>query len=460
MSTAGVQSNAVTFPRQACPLPFGMVMTNQQAYRAGCGNKVKTRPILLLSVSLNLALAATLVTLRCRTPVATASTDGAEIVTRFVTNEVFSAPAAGGPAVPAAEAFHWRMIESENIHQYLANLRRIGCPEKLLPDLVVDALDRAYKPRLEFNQVYYEPWQGRDRRDADRRAWEERKAAAEQEERALIRQLLGYEWSGELAKLWDTEPSLFVFLGFLSEGKARQVMAVVSSEMEGAMHLIRRAQGIFLDEDYDTLRKIRNDIQMELGRMLAPFELEELEARAQLGLLFDQGFHLDGMNLNGYQLRQIMLASRSYKDVLSEVGPLKVNPSETEEPGRLMAFEKDLAAKLNPTLLAEFKRAQDDDFCKAFAFTKRQKLAKEAAVKIYEAQRAAQQQASEITSDSSLSADEKTAALQFLQETTAVSVTSVLGKAATNYFKGPGKWLNNITGTTEKKSQASTGGTR
>ena len=421
---------------------------------------MKTRRLLLVSFGLNLALATMLIALRWRSPVTTASTAVEEIVTRVVSNETVSAPAADNQAAPAAAAFHWRMIESDDVHQYVANLRRIGCPEKTLRDLVMAEVDRHFKPKLEFNEVSYQPWQGRDRREADRRAWIQRNAAAVQEKRALIRELLGYDWSNELSNLWDTEPSLVAFLGFLADAKAQQVMAVVESQMDKAKRMLQHTGGILIDEDYQQLREMRNDMRAELGRLLSPEEFDELESRAQLGLVFGEKLHLEGMDLNGFEFREIVRASRHYKDILLEEGMLQERRPAAEEAAKLAAFEKVIAAKLGPLRLAEFKRAQDKDFRSVFEFTQKQELAKETAVKVYDARRSAEQQATEIRADNSLSIGEKAAALQFLQETTAASVTSALGSAAASYFKGPGKWLNTLTGTAEKKLKQSTGGQR
>jgi len=352
------------------------------------------------------------------------------------------------------------MIESDDVRQYVAHLRRIGCPERILRDLVLVELDLHFKPKLEFREVPYQPWQGHDRREADRHTQEERKTAVLQEKRALIRELLGYDWNRELSNLWDTEPFLVAFLGFLSDAKAQQVMAAVESQMEKAKRMFLHTGGILIDEDYQQLRNIRNDIRAELGRLLTAGELVELESRAQLGLVWRQKLHVEGMDLNGFEFREIMRASRSYKDILLEEGMLKETRPASDEGAKLAQFENAIAAKLGTVRLAEFKRAQDKDFRSAFAFTQKQKLAKEMAVRIYDAQRNAEQQAAEIRADSALSAQEKAVALQFLQETSAASVMSVLGRAAANYFNGPGKWLNTLTAALGKKSKPSPGGQR
>ena len=76
-----------------------------------------------------------------------------ETAPHVVTNQLVSASAANSQPAPPAAVFHWRMIESKDVRQYVANLRRIGCPEKILRDLVLAEVDRHFKPKLQFNQL-------------------------------------------------------------------------------------------------------------------------------------------------------------------------------------------------------------------------------------------------------------------------------------------------------------------
>src|SRR5437879_3228181 len=38
--------------------------------------------------------------------------------------------------------FRWRQLESEDYAQYVANLRKVGCPEKTIRDIVVADLEK------------------------------------------------------------------------------------------------------------------------------------------------------------------------------------------------------------------------------------------------------------------------------------------------------------------------------
>ena len=45
------------------------------------------------------------------------------------------------------ETFHWSQIEADDYQTYAENLRRIGCPEETIRDLVKQDLDKLYDQR-------------------------------------------------------------------------------------------------------------------------------------------------------------------------------------------------------------------------------------------------------------------------------------------------------------------------
>ena len=63
---------------------------------------------------------------------------------------VGQAPAQETPVeriVREVEAFHWSQIEADDYQTYVENLRRIGCPEETIRDLVKQDLDKLYDQR-------------------------------------------------------------------------------------------------------------------------------------------------------------------------------------------------------------------------------------------------------------------------------------------------------------------------
>lgn len=56
-------------------------------------------------------------------------------------------PATTVPAKGEEKPFNWSQVESSDYRTYIANLRRIGCPEQTIRDLIVADVDNLYAPR-------------------------------------------------------------------------------------------------------------------------------------------------------------------------------------------------------------------------------------------------------------------------------------------------------------------------
>jgi len=412
--------------------------------------KVKSHRTLLISLALNLVLTGVLFALHARLPkppsvVVTEESPAAPKET-ITSPEVATQTTSNRSAIP----FQWQMLETNDPRAYVAKLRGVLCPEHVLRELLVQKLEKHYRPKLEVAPVRYEPWIGRDRRDSDGRDVRLQVANLKREQAALIRDLLGYDWNSEVSREWSREAVAGVYLGFLTDLRAQQVMAQVMESMqklEGEFSIF--GSRIIIDDDLVQVARFRSDITLELGRFLTPTELDELETRAQLGLVLLDQLHLDGMDATGAELRAIMQASRSYRDFLTTI--LLERGSRNEEPDlspKRGEFEAALVTSLGAARFAEFQRAQDKDFRDAFRFTKELELPRAVAVSLYAAQRAAEAQSREITSDPNFTAEERKAALEVLQTATTATVANALGKQFTNYFNGNGRWLKQLTSAT------------
>ena len=120
------------------------------------------KPPSFLAVSLmgNLALAAVWVAVRQRVN----SQDGCPIIRDIPAGNF----AAAKPSPPATEtpgmATPWSRIESADYHQYIANLRAVGCPEWLIRDIIVAAIDDSYQQKNKSDPGSFPPWLGADQR--------------------------------------------------------------------------------------------------------------------------------------------------------------------------------------------------------------------------------------------------------------------------------------------------------
>src|SRR5690348_9198011 len=57
------------------------------------------------------------------------------------------APSPSPVSATKGKSFSWREIESEDYHQYIANLRSIGCPEQTIRDIILADINKLYAAR-------------------------------------------------------------------------------------------------------------------------------------------------------------------------------------------------------------------------------------------------------------------------------------------------------------------------
>src|SRR5205085_10432612 len=101
----------------------------------------------------------------------------------------------------SARLFDWRALESDDYRQYIANLRRLQCPDKTIRDIIVADVNELYRHRFlqEFprtNRVeYWKP--GDPLANVINEAQVAQLQEFGREKRELIRNLLGSDYTGD-----------------------------------------------------------------------------------------------------------------------------------------------------------------------------------------------------------------------------------------------------------------------
>jgi hypothetical protein len=346
-------------------------------------------------------------------------------------------PTPNPPSTPS-----WQMIESKDFAQYAANLRAVGCPEWVVRNVIVAGIDRFYHRSIKLTPAYSPPWQNADRQRADSRVQSGRQSELESEKQALIKASLGYEWDNRDEEIWKQAIASSLILGFLPEEKISQVTALDEKYARAAESIRADAHGILIDEDRARLQLLYQSLTAEKSRLLSPAELDELQLRVQAaGYFAAYEFHLDGVAVNDAELREITRYSKAVKDVAKGRFIEERNMTEVERARRQAAFEQQVETLLGPARFADYRRAQDSNFRETYDFIQQINLPKTAAIGVYEARRAAEDQMREIAADTSLSPTEQATALSVLKTVTANAISARLGGAYQNYLAGPGQWL-------------------
>lgn len=367
---------------------------------------------------------------------------------------VASAPrAAPPPARPPAAApapsrpFHWAQIESEDYRQYMANLRALECPERLIRDLIVADLDALYETRRRAVKGERLPlWAGVDRRRAASMAAWQQLHALEQEQRAVTTELLGYPWDREAMETYCQGEMTAVLLGHLTPDQAMQVLGLTKVYEDYAQQFRVRVQGILLPEDHAELEALAVELESRLAVILNPAQLEELLLRLHLflGLLEDN--HFEAAEFNGAEVREFARLFHQFTDLIRDklLRVRKLDEAESERAEFI--FEAELARTLGPEKAANLRRARDERFRDTLAFTRQRRLPRQTAVKMYEILSAAEQEAGRLRADTQLDPADRQARLAALQQATAATLTRVLGKVHVQQYLGgdAGRWLNEL----------------
>ena len=106
---------------------------------------MKTKILLVLSLALNAVLLA--MWARHSNPQRVDEPPAAEV--RIVTNTVVrKAPASSlTVAQPTVLPMDWRSIESADYRTYIQNLRKAGCPEETIRDIIIADVNKLYASR-------------------------------------------------------------------------------------------------------------------------------------------------------------------------------------------------------------------------------------------------------------------------------------------------------------------------
>src|SRR5262249_23567716 len=145
--------------------------------------------------------------------------------------------------------FRWSALESTDFRQYIANLRAVSCPEEIIRDIIVAEIDQLYAAKVPAAPSDPPPWHTADRRRLRPNSQAAELAALQKEKRALVKELIGYEWDNSANEIWHEELMPAILLGFLPDLKARQFMAIDMKYYELAQNVRSQANSILIAED-------------------------------------------------------------------------------------------------------------------------------------------------------------------------------------------------------------------
>ena len=371
---------------------------------------MKLRGFFTVSLVCNLALAITLVAVRKGSPAsANAPSPAASLPVAAEALKPFGTAATQTPVMVP-----WRLIESADYRQYIANLRTVGCPEWLVRDIIVADIDDLYDQKSRTDPVYYAPWQGTDQRREATRSRSAKLNVLRQEKRALVKSLLGYEWENYAEEVWNQDLATSLTWAFCRMTKLRRFCHSRTNTSKPRKTSGKTANFILIDDDRARLQSLYEGYQADLSQLLDPADWMNCSCGRNRAFCRPMTSILTASTSDAGVEGIVRCRSPAWTwpgDDFVTDPPL----SETEQADRKAAFDAQVKTLLGPKRFADYQRAQDFDFRETFAFTQQNNLPQSAAVRVYESSRNAAEQADEIQNDGNLSAGDRAAALVVLK---------------------------------------------
>jgi RNA polymerase sigma factor (sigma-70 family) len=346
---------------------------------------------------------------------------------------------------------NWRALESRDYAQYIANLRAVGCPEQTIRDIVITDLDRAYGQRIakispqDFN-VYWKPGNYLERINnylAVRKV--------EEEKRAVIRQLLGVDADEEAERRTGVAIQYGQGFEFLS-ADLRARLREIERHAEMKLQSVELIPGGWTDPDYqrkknealvwkeNAIKELLSPGQFEeyemrvshdafrLRNSLRPFNPSEEEFRTLFRL--EKQFGMDQANSGGNP------ADSARKQIDEQTG--RVIPSATSA----RQFQEAVKQALGEQRYADYELATDSNYSMLHNIVQTHGLPQETARAVYDMNKAAEQQATAIRENSTLSPEAREAAFERLRKQTEEEASKLLGDAAFPLYRHQfGAWL-------------------
>lgn len=416
--------------------------------------------LLLLSLGINGWLLATRPPARAPAQMsvqAAAEASGAKSSEAANSKRVRSAQTTNAPAHVAAastaSAFHWSAVESADHAEYIARLRSIGCPERLIRALIITEVEKLFRPRRAALIPKQNPdkyWERTDAWDSRRMTKDQRAQlhALGEEQANLLRSLLGDDYEFQQAEAtgerfdspeWD-------FLAMVTSEQRAKYTAVTRKFglMEEEIHI--RARGVWFEEDERDLHKLRQAQRQELAAFLSSEQIEAMELRTSN--VANQLRHtLTAFNPTEEEFR----ALHGYKTVLEQLEHAESELSDAPTPGAQEKIEAQreeakaaLAKVLPPERMKDFELHEDHATQTLIEWG----LGMPDVRKVALLREQSEKSVGDLRANKAISKEERSEALRAIRNATEAELGTLLDERHLKaYLRSGGYWIRNLSPT-------------
>ncbi len=336
------------------------------------------------------------------------------------------------------QPFAWSEIETPDYHVYISNLRRIGCPEKTIRDIIVADVNDLYAERIAREIVFPEQKWWLPEPDMD--AFESGMAqvrALEAEKNRLLTELLGPDWAksgSSVAGIAGLESRQGLYsdalrfdgpiLGKLSAEAKSGVRQIEQRAALAREEIVRRARQENREPTVLELTALQQETRRQLAGVLSGEQLEEylLRYSQTADQMRDQ---LRGFGANADEFRRIFRLRDSYDQ---QVAALTGNDASAQRRRTELERLRDesLRQEIGPERFALYQATQNPLFRQAQEQAQQSGAPADKVLPIYRINQAVQEEIARVQADASISEDQRRIALVTIQQQQRNSIDKIL----------------------------------
>ena len=331
----------------------------------------------------------------------------------------------------------WRDLESHDLRMYIANLRKIECPEETIQDIILAEVGRLFHQReisagLDRSQInVWEYTDGTRQVNVQRNALQRELHA---EKQALIRDLLGIELPQETEATLTPSTANNRFqaaLEFLPNEKQGPVRRAQLEYTEGIAALRQKTDGIYLPEDLVEWQKLVQGRTDRLKQVLTPQELQDLELRTST-TADNLKRQLSAFDFTEAEFRKLFELNDQFQRSNQSPGILAGDHTSFQKTAAdaQATLAQEINGSFTPGRLAEYHRAQDSRYQQIFQATRNANVPKEALARAWDANQIAEQTLRQFAAGANLTDPGQAAALDGLKQQFTQQLTALVGGEA------------------------------
>lgn len=352
----------------------------------------------------------------------------------------------------------WRDIQTADLKELVRRLRAAGCPEGIIQDIISGEVDRLFQSRLravwperDQHQPFWKVQQWSTAETRKNREHFRQQRAMNKEKSDMLVSLLGIDPEKELSQaegLGDFQGWSNRQLDFLPESKRDAVQKYLDDFDDKMQDFYDQNRGLWDAQSRADQKQLQDQEIQGLAQYLTPDELRQFELRNSQ-LASQMSFDLQGLSLTEHQYEAIYDIRKKYGDTIYNWSDADNPPDAVKQiEQNKKSMDAEIASALGPDLGKEYQRDQDYSYKQLASLAARNDLPAGTADKIYDDKEAAEAAAKQLQADTTLTPQQRQAALQQIRTETENEVKKALGEKSYNrYLRSGGWWLNNLAPT-------------